>query len=59
MFSVFEIIAFEHVAEVFLKKWRESMWSLVNVLPNSHKIPNVANTDVFQLSVSSINGIKW
>ena len=51
-------MAFEYVAAISLKQWREYMWSAVNVLLNSPKISDLANSDVFQLNVSWING-NW
>ena len=36
------------------------MWSPVNVLPNSPKIPDMTNRDVFQVNMASINGsLGW
>ena len=44
-------MAFGHVAEIYLKQWRENMWSAVNLLPNSAKISDLINRDVFHLKV--------
>ena len=56
MFSVFEIMEFEHLVEISLNEWQEYMWSAVSLLPNSPKILDLTNRDVFQLNVCSING---
>ena len=56
MFSDFEKMESEQVAKVSFKVWREYMWSSVNVLPNSRKVSDLTNRDVFQLNVSWING---
>ena len=49
-------MAFEHVADISLKWWREYMWSEINVLPNSRKILGLTNRDVFQANDSRMNG---
>ena len=49
-------MALEHVAEISLKNWREYMWPAIKVLPNSPKISDLTNRDVFQLNMSRING---
>ena len=54
MFSVFLIMALEHVAEISLTSWREDMGSAVNVLPNNPNTSDLTNRDVFQLNVSKI-----
>ena len=56
MFSDFEKMESEQVPKVSFKVWREYMWSSVNVLPNSRKVSDLTNRDVFQLNVSWING---
>ena len=55
MFFVFEITTFEHIAEISLKKWREYVWSAVNVFPDSPEISDLTNRYVFQLNVCWIN----
>ena len=52
-------MAFENFAEFSLKEWEEYTWSAVNVLPNSPKISNVTNRDVFQLNGPKNNGNFW
>ena len=52
-------MAVEHVAKIFLIWRREYMWSARNLLPNSPKISDLTNRDVFQLNVSCINGKFW
>ena len=59
MFSVSEIMALEHIAEIFRKKWGGYMWSAINVLPNSSEILDLTNRDVFQLNLSWNNGNLW
>ena len=59
MFYVFEIIAFEHLAEISLKEWREYMWSVVNALRNSPKIWDLNKTDDFEVNLSSMNRNLW
>ena len=59
MFSVFEIMAFQHIAEISLKQLREYMWSAVNVFPISPKTLDLTNRDVFELNVSKMSRNLW
>ena len=56
MFSVLEIMALEHVAEISFMYIREYISSSINVLPNSPKISHLTNKDVLQLNVPWIKG---
>ena len=49
-------MALEDVAELSLKEWQEYMWSTVNVLPNSAKIPHLNNGDFSEHNMGLING---
>ena len=59
MFSIFQLMAFEHFVKISLKQWREYIWSAVNMLPNSLETSDLTNRDLFQLNVSKINGNIW
>ena len=38
---------------------REYLSTPVNVLTNSHKIPDIAKRDIFQLNISESDGKIW
>ena len=53
---VFEIMAFELVAQKLCTLQREYLLSAVNVLTNSLKISDQTNADFFQLNISQMHG---
>ena len=56
MFSFLEIVAVEHVAQIFFIDRGEYMRSALKILPDSPNISDLTDRDVSELNVSPING---